>query len=462
MESVNFPRGFLDSPEIPELAALSTEQKYVWSLCCLEASAAGVVFFSPTYCSKIGIVQSVARQIACELCARGLVVFDEQTQELFLCHWFFWQKTPVGEDKWSRQVTNSLKKVKSGNVKDAICYAIDNAPAERIGVVPVPSNLLSKLRHPTPGKRWAGAPSLLMLALYTWPTMGWAGMCVADYEALSTYIGASGPEQIVGHLRDLDRAGNVFFDYETGEIFYPTRLQGANPAWHMEEILTTRLEIVSHRLKLSFSRMFTRCFGKISTKSKTCALVDSTLVNHSFSGAAAPFQDDCWLKSETHPKTASALIALFKSAQKRNKKGSNEELDVARCRRGLEFAEKHLTDESAAAAITALFAQDGWPREITTTFKSAQQKKQAKEVKQASDAADQKFIIAANACSGRDTQNVLSLVGKTVRFPNGVEIVVSKVGVISDKCGYQSLNDLHLMIKAGELLIVDSIERIAA
>lgn len=287
MSSVLFPRGFLDSPDIPALVSLSTEQKYVWSMCILEADAAGVVFFSPTFCSKIGLVQSVARQIACELRDRGLVVFDEKTHELFICHWFNWQKTPQGQDKWSRQVTISMNKVKSPDVKNSIHSAIENAPPERMGVVPVPLNLLSKLRHPTQGKRWAAAPSLLMLALYTWPTMGPAGICVADYEALSTYISACGPEQIIGHFLDLDRAGNVFFDYQTGEVFYPTRLQSANPAWHMEEIVATRPEIVSHRLKLNFSRLFTRSFGKFPEKSKACVLVDSSLVNKSNSSSKA-------------------------------------------------------------------------------------------------------------------------------------------------------------------------------
>ena len=377
MESVLFPRGFLDTQDIPAVASLSSAQKYLWSMSCLHANAAGVVYFSATFIASLGLVLSVARQLACELESRGLVVIDEKTSELFISHWFCWQKTPAtaGGDKWSKQVTTAISKVKSAEVQSAVRHAVEKAPAEKMEVVQVPTNLVSALRHPTPGRRWEATPALLLLAIYTWPGMRWGGVCVGDYEAWSTYVSASGPEQIIGHLGDMDRAGNIVFDFGTGEVFLPARLKNANPAWHMQEILATRSECVSHRVKTNFSRLFTRTFGKFTDKSDTCAPVDFSLVKYSSSRAAPPpaaaSLKEGWLKTETHPLTVKALESLARAALSKNKRSSDQGLDAARCRMALEFCEKNNLLDTLAAKVVGSAA---WPNDLDKLLKEVQAK----------------------------------------------------------------------------------------
>jgi hypothetical protein len=206
-------------------------------------------------------------------------------------------------------------------------------------------------------------------------------------------------------------------------------------------------------VKTNFSRLFTRTFGKFPSKSESCGLVDSTLVDHSFSGAAAPFQDDCWLKSETHPKTATALISLFDSAQKRNKKGSNEQLDVARCRRALEFAEKHFQDDKApATAIQVLFSKGGWPKDAKTCLEAFNSAAKVNATALSVKAAGQKNSELGN--EGRE------LVGKKLRFANDSVIIVKLLGAkISGKI--VPLATLSRMVIQGEASVVEDQEEAA-
>ena len=295
MKAVLFPRSFYD---LPGVAELSSAQKFFIGGICLSANACGIAVLTDHKCTTLGFLPSIARQLAAELAARGLVVFDEHTREVFVTHWFFWHKTPAVSSQWGKQVVGVRERIMSPQLKDEVTKAIESAPAAKIESVLVPLNILTSLRHPAPGKKWEATPQMLLLALYTWPTMSSAGLCVLDYDGLASYISASSVDQIIGHLSDLDAAGVVVFDYVTGEIFLPARLKNARLDWHLKEIINARAECVSHRIKTNFSKAFKRSFGDLPIKSDGCRLVEFSLLNKNSSkqartaAAAAATADD--------------------------------------------------------------------------------------------------------------------------------------------------------------------------
>lgn len=453
MESLRFPRAFLESPEI---VYLSGAQKFLLAGIILMANPAGVLILDDLKCVKLSFLPSVAAQLLSELVTRRLLAFDAVTKEVFVSSWFHWQNSPdqVGQEPtndWGIKVSTAISHICSENIRSAVDSAVLVAPAEKLDWVQVPGNLLTSIRHPPGGKRWEATPLLLFLALYTQPTMSWAGVCVADYECLAMFASASGPSQIVGHLRDLDDAESIVFDHDTGEIFVKARLRKASTK-HMDEILSGRLELVSHRIKTNFSMVFKQTFGISPNKTISCRL-ESDQINtktRARPNSPSPSPEECWLKSTSHPLAALALRSLFDSAQQRNKKGSNEELDVARCRRGLELAEMILTDETAAAAINELFAAGGWPREVESRLRNVKSANNVQETTKAAKVADKKNVESGNV--GRE------LVGKKLRLETGLIAEVRMLGAMIN--GQTTpLCKLSEMVRVGKAIVIEDLDQ---
>lgn len=422
MEAVLLPRSLLD---LPGVADLSGAQKYIFSGLCLLADASGIVALTDFKCAGLGFLPSVALQLIHELASRGILVYDGDTKEVFINLWFHWQKTGTDKDKWGKQRVSALLRARSAGIVAAVNKAIETAPAEKIASVLVPGNILTSLRHPAPGRKWEATPQLLLLSLYLWPSMTWAGVCVVDYDALSSYVSGGGAAQIVGHLRDLDEAGIVVFDYDTGELFLPARLKNARGEWHMKEILDSRAQCVSHRIKTNFSRVYKRTFGKFPSNTTDCAPVELSLLKKSSSKvppeAAAPGKES-WLITATHPKTAAALESLFENALRMNKKGSDEALDTKRCREALEFCQKtNLPDQVAAKAA----ADSKWPKELRKAMQSALINLNQRQQAERREEGDRRHAELASVSCG----DALSLVGKTLVQKNtGAKVLIKNFG----------------------------------
>ena len=279
MESVLFPTGFFDDPAV---AALNADYKLLLGGAATNTRLlpCGVIFLSDYVFQSIGITSSaLGVHLSEELQRRGIVIFERETRAFFNLYHFHWNLTGTqagaGSD-WDKAIKASLAHVPP-QFSGAVEQAMATAPARKMRAAACPTNLLSSLRPPGPGKKWATSELLVLLATYANPSQNDGGIFVVDFDAMGAFCSLP-PATVEQAYITLDACGALVFDLSTHEVFLKARMKKGKKK---KVALSAVDEARSRRVKHAARQMFTKTFGQtceqFRAESKTSALKEKNV-----------------------------------------------------------------------------------------------------------------------------------------------------------------------------------------
>lgn len=288
MEKIFFPRDFFIRGVVADLHA---EMKFFLLAIATHktTSACGVTTLTEFFSRSVGLDSAAVLGRAADAAARGDVVFDPATREVFLVAWFFWHRPPTGsgQDPWSRQLRAAMAAIRSDAVRAAVFDAIASAPPARLATVLLPTNLTSALPVRNDAGCWAAAEMLVYVSIFA-ATRGVAVVALDELAAICSLPQATVAES----LATLDRAGALVWDAKTREVFLARRLRIAlsskgDQRFAAEAIVAMRGRRVRAAIRgelprtrdelLPSTRKLLQTFGKSRKKSTASVPVDVDL-----------------------------------------------------------------------------------------------------------------------------------------------------------------------------------------
>ena len=275
MESVLFPTGFFDTPDV---ASLPAEYKLLLGGAATHhrMQACGVIFLTDYVLSLLAIAPATGVHLADELQRRGIAVFDKDSRAFFNREHFHWHLTgrQAGEgSRWDLAIQASVAGLPKDldAIREEVVSAMDVAPTKKLRATPCPTNLLTSLPVPGAGKKWSCSELLVMLTTYANPLQTEGGIFVVDYDATGALCSLP-PAAVEQAFVTLSACCALVFDDKTREVFIPARMKNTKMkkvADAFSAVANARSRRVRHAARQQFTRTFKQTVEEYRRKTTT-------------------------------------------------------------------------------------------------------------------------------------------------------------------------------------------------